>query len=222
MIEISVRIWIIFTILVPVAITRIRRTMVNLPATRAHIHFRANNSLAYYNSPESIFDRHDPLRSILRLYDPYVPSLSRISPPPPRRGDMRHTWCVAAFPPDPRAINRRPVGAWRVTDRKEFLHVSSTFLADPSRSRFNGRVRKKKEEKGEEQRERERERERRDTRKVSLGWRDESRRRVEIYARARFSSRSKRISLISLSARGGKGATILFFRDSWREGRGRP
>ena len=135
---------------------------------------------------------------------------------------MRHTWCVAAFPPDPRAINRRPVGAWRVTDRKEFLHVSSTFLADPSRSRFNGRVRKKKEEKGEEQRERERERERRDTRKVSLGWRDESRRRVEIYARARFSSRSKRISLISLSARGGKGATILFFRDSWREGRGRP
>lgn len=150
MIEISVRIWIIFTILVPVAITRIRRTMVNLPATRAHIHFRANNSLAYYNSPESIFDRHDPLRSILRLYDPYVPSLSRISPPPPRRGDMRHTWCVAAFPPDPRAINRRPVGAWRVTDRKEFLHVSSTFLADPSRSRFNGRVRKKKEEKGEE------------------------------------------------------------------------
>ena len=77
---------------------------------------------------------------------------------------MRHTWCVAAFPPDPRAINRRPVGAWRVTDRKEFLHVSSTFLADPSRSRFNGRVRKKKEEKGEEQREREREREREETR----------------------------------------------------------
>lgn len=73
---------------------------------------------------------------------------------------MRHTWCVAAFPLDPRAINRRPVGVWRVTDRKEFLHVSSTFLADPSRSRFNGRVRKKKEGKG-KQRERKREREKR-------------------------------------------------------------
>ena len=76
---------------------------------------------------------------------------------------MRHTWCVAAFPLDPRAINRRPVGVWRVTDRKEFLHVSSTFLADPSRSRFNGRVRKKKEGKG-KQRERKREREREETR----------------------------------------------------------
>lgn len=63
-----------------------------------------------------------------------------------------------------------------------------------------------------------RRREERDTRKVSLGWRDESRRLVEIYARA--SSRSKRISLISLSAGGGCDDVLLFFRDRSNEQRG--
>lgn len=71
------------------------------PRGRGHIHF---DRRLYYNSPESISDRE--------AFTIHSTTLRSIDAPPFANTillypvDMRHTWCVTAFPPDPRAINR--------------------------------------------------------------------------------------------------------------------